>query len=93
MTPAVPNQSDSPVDGRARGSDRPYHYSFNSTGSTEAVKEGVQSFLRQRGYRTAPFTAKNSDYFFDKIFRPYPKVPRHASRWKPDGSPLQPFRA
>ncbi|MEA2559990.1 MAG: hypothetical protein QOH06_1494 [Acidobacteriota bacterium] len=44
-----------------------FRYPFNSTGPTREVKEAVQSFLRARGYRVAPFTVEHADYAFDKV--------------------------
>lgn len=44
-----------------------FRYPYNSTGPTKEIKEGIQAFLRARGYRLAPFTVEHADYIFDRI--------------------------
>lgn len=45
-----------------------FRYPYNSTGPTQEVKQAVQDFLKERGYRVAPFTVEHADYMFDKIW-------------------------
>lgn len=48
--------------------ERYYRYPFNSTGPTRAAKESFEAFLRERGYRIAPFTIENVDYAFNQLY-------------------------
>lgn len=41
-----------------------YRHPYLHTGPTPEIKEGLQKFLDQRGYRVAPVTLDNSDYAF-----------------------------
>jgi peptidoglycan/xylan/chitin deacetylase (PgdA/CDA1 family) len=41
-----------------------YRHPFLHTGPTEEIKQGLQEFLEQRGYRVAPVTLDNADYMF-----------------------------
>lgn len=45
-----------------------FRYPYNSTGPTKEVRQAVQDFLQDRGYRVAPFTVEHADYMFDKIW-------------------------
>lgn len=45
-----------------------YRYPFNSTGPTREAKAAFEGFLRERGYRLAPFTIENVDYVFNQLY-------------------------
>jgi peptidoglycan/xylan/chitin deacetylase (PgdA/CDA1 family) len=47
-----------------------YRHPFLHTGPTADVKQGLQAFLDQQGYRVAPVTLDNADYEFAML---YPK--------------------
>ena len=51
---------------------RPYQlyfrHPYTSTGPNKEVKAAFESFLRERGYKIAPFTIENSDYIFSQIY-------------------------
>ncbi len=40
----------------------------SKTSSTRAAKEAFEAFLRERGYRIAPFTIENVDYAFNQVY-------------------------
>lgn len=45
-----------------------FRHPYTSTGPNKDVKAAFESFLRERGYRVAPFTIENSDYMFNQIY-------------------------
>jgi peptidoglycan/xylan/chitin deacetylase (PgdA/CDA1 family) len=45
-----------------------FRHPYTSTGPTKEVKAAFESFLRERGYKVAPFTIENSDYIFNQIY-------------------------
>src|SRR5207247_658958 len=51
---------------------RPYQlyfrHPYSSTGANKEVKAAFESFLREHGYKIAPFTIENSDYIFNQIY-------------------------
>lgn len=54
---------------RGRGIDKFYlRFPFNHTGDTREKKEGLEIFLRERGYAIAPFTIEHSDYVYSRAY-------------------------
>lgn len=51
---------------------RPYElyfrHPYTSTGPNKEVKDAFEKFLRERGYKVAPFTIENSDYIFNRLY-------------------------
>jgi peptidoglycan/xylan/chitin deacetylase (PgdA/CDA1 family) len=45
-----------------------YRHPYLHTGSTTAIKKGMQDFLDQHGYRVAPVTLSNADYDFAALY-------------------------
>lgn len=45
-----------------------FRHPYTSTGPNKEVKAAFESFLRERGYKVAPFTIENSDYIFNQIY-------------------------
>jgi len=45
-----------------------YRHPYTSTGPTREVKAAFENFLRERGYKVAPFTIENSDYIFNQMY-------------------------
>ena len=45
-----------------------FRHPYTSTGLTREVKAAFENFLRERGYKVAPFTIENSDYIFNRIY-------------------------
>ena len=45
-----------------------FRHPYTSTGPNKEVKAALESFLRERGYKVAPFTIENSDYIFNQIY-------------------------
>jgi len=45
-----------------------FRHPYTSTGPTREVKAAFESFLREHGYKVAPFTIENSDYIFNQIY-------------------------
>jgi peptidoglycan/xylan/chitin deacetylase (PgdA/CDA1 family) len=45
-----------------------YRHPYTSTGPNKEVKAAFENFLRERGYKVAPFTIENSDYIFNQIY-------------------------
>jgi peptidoglycan/xylan/chitin deacetylase (PgdA/CDA1 family) len=45
-----------------------FRHPYTSTGPNKAVKAAFENFLRERGYKVAPFTIENSDYIFNRIY-------------------------
>jgi peptidoglycan/xylan/chitin deacetylase (PgdA/CDA1 family) len=45
-----------------------FRHPYTSTGATKEVKAAFESFLRERGYKVAPFTIENSDYIFNQMY-------------------------
>ena len=45
-----------------------FRHPFTRTGPTAEIKAGLEAFLNERGYRTAPFTIENADYLFASIY-------------------------
>jgi peptidoglycan/xylan/chitin deacetylase (PgdA/CDA1 family) len=52
-----------------RGASKIYlRFPFNHTGNTKEKKEGLESFLKERAYKIAPFTVEHSDYLFNAAY-------------------------
>ena len=45
-----------------------FRHPYTSTGPNKEVKEAFEKFLRDHGYKIAPFTIENSDYIFNRIY-------------------------
>ena len=45
-----------------------FRHPYTRTGPTREVKAEFESFLREHGYKVAPFTIENSDYIFNQIY-------------------------
>lgn len=45
-----------------------FRHPYTNTGPNKEVKAAFESFLRERGYKVAPFTIENSDYIFNQIY-------------------------
>jgi len=45
-----------------------FRHPYTSTGANKEVKAAFENFLRERGYKVAPFTIENSDYIFNQIY-------------------------
>jgi peptidoglycan/xylan/chitin deacetylase (PgdA/CDA1 family) len=45
-----------------------FRHPYTSTGPTREVKAAFENFLREHGYKVAPFTIENSDYIFNQIY-------------------------
>lgn len=45
-----------------------FRHPYTSTGPTKEVKAAFENFLRERGYKVAPFTIENSDYIFNQMY-------------------------
>lgn len=45
-----------------------FRHPYTSTGPNKEVKAAFENFLRERGYKIAPFTIENSDYIFNQIY-------------------------
>lgn len=45
-----------------------FRHPYTSTGPTKDVKDSFERFLRERGYKIAPFTIENSDYIYNRIY-------------------------
>ena len=45
-----------------------FRHPYTSTGPNKEVKAAFENFLRERGYKVAPFTIENSDYIFNQIY-------------------------
>lgn len=45
-----------------------FRHPYTSTGPNKEVKAAFENFLRERGYKIAPFTIENSDYIFNRIY-------------------------
>jgi peptidoglycan/xylan/chitin deacetylase (PgdA/CDA1 family) len=45
-----------------------FRFPYNHLGADAGTKEAFQAFLRERGYRVAPFTVEHADYAFDKVY-------------------------
>lgn len=45
-----------------------FRHPYTSTGPNKEVKEAFEKFLRERGYKIAPFTIENSDYIFNRLY-------------------------
>lgn len=55
---------------KEKGFDRLYfRFPYNNTGVTREAKEGMQAFLKSRGYEVTPFTVENEDYVFAPVYR------------------------
>lgn len=48
--------------------ERFFRYPYNHTGATREAKEGLEAFLRERGYAIAPFTIQHDDYIFNDVY-------------------------
>ncbi len=42
-----------------------FRHPYTHTGPTREVRTALEAFLREHGYRVAPFTVENADYVFD----------------------------
>src|SRR5204862_810 len=58
----------SAVDERAATLSTLLRHPYTSTGPTREVKAAFENFLREHGYKVAPFTIENSDYIFNQIY-------------------------
>lgn len=47
---------------------RYFRHPYTSTGSSPEIKGRLEAFLRERGYRIAPFTIEAADYAFDAVY-------------------------
>jgi peptidoglycan/xylan/chitin deacetylase (PgdA/CDA1 family) len=45
-----------------------FRHPYTSTGPNKDVKAAFENFLRERGYKVAPFTIENSDYIFNRLY-------------------------
>lgn len=45
-----------------------FRHPYTSTGPNKEVKDAFENFLRERGYKVAPFTIENSDYIFNRLY-------------------------
>ncbi len=45
-----------------------FRHPYTRTGPTAEIKTAFESFLRDRGYKTAPFTVESVDYMFNAIY-------------------------
>jgi len=45
-----------------------FRHPYTSTGSTKEIKAAFENFLKERGYKVAPFTIENSDYIFNQMY-------------------------
>jgi peptidoglycan/xylan/chitin deacetylase (PgdA/CDA1 family) len=45
-----------------------FRHPYTSTGPSKEVKDAFENFLRERGYKVAPFTIENSDYIFNRLY-------------------------
>jgi peptidoglycan/xylan/chitin deacetylase (PgdA/CDA1 family) len=53
---------------RGHSTEKWFRQPFTHTGSTQAIKDGLDKFLSRRGYRVAPFTIENSDWMFSAVY-------------------------
>ncbi len=45
-----------------------FRHPFTHTGADAQTKENLDTFLKRKGYRVAPFTIENSDYVFQAVY-------------------------
>lgn len=45
-----------------------FRHPYTRTGPTAEIKAGLEAFLNERGYRTAPFTIESADYLFAALY-------------------------
>jgi peptidoglycan/xylan/chitin deacetylase (PgdA/CDA1 family) len=45
-----------------------FRHPYTSTGPNKEVKDAFEKFLREHGYKVAPFTIENADYIFNRLY-------------------------